>query len=106
MQVYNSAKLVVIFVMVFHMPYLFYLFRCNFSDMEIEMFFAKYDLDGDRTLDVSEIKTMLKDLEGLKSGKSLSPVTLLALSGSLLVLVFVFMMMKANKPSAPKTKEA
>lgn len=52
------------------------------------------------------LSKMLKDLEGLKSGKSLSPVTLLALSGSLLVLVFVFMMMKANKPSAPKTKEA
>ena len=22
-------------------------FRCNFSEMEIEMFFAKYDTDGD-----------------------------------------------------------
>ena len=22
-------------------------FRCNFSDLEIEMFFAKYDVDGD-----------------------------------------------------------
>ena len=38
--------------------------RCNFSDMEIEMFFAKYDLDGSRTLEVDEVKAMLSDLEG------------------------------------------
>ncbi|XP_018023502.1 polycystin-2 [Hyalella azteca] len=38
--------------------------KCNFSDMEIEMFFAKYDLDGNRTLEVDEVKMMLKDLEG------------------------------------------
>ena len=28
------------------------------------MFFAKYDLDGDRTLGVDEVKMMLQDLEG------------------------------------------
>ncbi|KAF2362187.1 EF-hand domain pair [Trinorchestia longiramus] len=38
--------------------------KCNFSDMEIEMFFAKYDLDGNRTLEVDEVKMMLRDLEG------------------------------------------
>ena len=40
------------------------MFRCNFSDIEIEMFFAKYDLDGTRTLEIDEVKMMLKDLEG------------------------------------------
>uniref|UniRef100_A0A6A7FVV9 Polycystin-2-like n=2 Tax=Hirondellea gigas TaxID=1518452 RepID=A0A6A7FVV9_9CRUS len=38
--------------------------KCNFSDMEIEMFFAKYDLDGNRSLSLNEVKMMLKDLEG------------------------------------------
>ena len=32
--------------------------------MEIEMFFAKYDIDGSRTLEVDEVRAMLKDLEG------------------------------------------
>lgn len=38
--------------------------KCNFSDMEIEMFFAKYDTDGTRLLDADEVKRMLTDLEG------------------------------------------
>lgn len=50
------------------------------------------------------LSKVLEDLKGLKSGKSPTPVTVLALSGSLLVLVFVFTMMKAAKPSPPKTK--
>ncbi|XP_068244650.1 polycystin-2-like [Palaemon carinicauda] len=38
--------------------------KCNFSDMEIEMFFAKYDTDGSRLLEADEVKRMLADLEG------------------------------------------
>ncbi|KAG7153275.1 Polycystin-2-like [Homarus americanus] len=40
--------------------------KCNFSDMEIEMFFAKYDTDGNRMLEEDEVKRMLADLEGQK----------------------------------------
>ncbi|CAG0885259.1 unnamed protein product [Darwinula stevensoni] len=40
--------------------------KCNFSDLEIEMFFAKYDMDGDRTLDEDEKRRMMSDLEGKK----------------------------------------
>lgn len=38
--------------------------RQNFSDMEIEMLFAKYDLNNDRELDADETKMMLADLDG------------------------------------------
>ncbi|XP_023215314.1 polycystin-2-like [Centruroides sculpturatus] len=38
----------------------------NFTDMEIEMLFAKYDVNGDRILDERETKYMLADLEGQK----------------------------------------
>lgn len=34
--------------------------------MEIEMFFAKYDTDGNRTLEQEEVMLMLADLEGQK----------------------------------------
>lgn len=34
--------------------------------MEIEMFFAKYDTDGNRTLEQEEVILMLADLEGQK----------------------------------------
>ncbi|KAK3861331.1 hypothetical protein Pcinc_044496 [Petrolisthes cinctipes] len=40
--------------------------KCNFSDMEIEMFFAKYDTDGNRMLEQDEVMRMLADLEGQK----------------------------------------
>ncbi|XP_045137075.1 polycystin-2-like isoform X3 [Portunus trituberculatus] len=40
--------------------------KCNFSDMEIEMFFAKYDTDGSRLLEQDEVRKMLSDLEGQK----------------------------------------
>ncbi|KAG0723242.1 Polycystin-2 [Chionoecetes opilio] len=40
--------------------------KCNFSDMEIEMFFAKYDTDGSRLLEQDEVRKMLADLEGQK----------------------------------------
>ncbi|KFM66211.1 Polycystin-2, partial [Stegodyphus mimosarum] len=36
----------------------------NFTDMEIEMLFAKYDLNNDRELDADETKMMLADLDG------------------------------------------
>ncbi|XP_013778837.1 polycystin-2-like [Limulus polyphemus] len=39
----------------------------NFTDVEIEMIFSKYDLDGNRVLDEIEMKQMLLDLEGQKS---------------------------------------
>lgn len=35
--------------------------------MEIEMFFARYDIDGDRLLQPNEIKRMLADLEGKRN---------------------------------------
>jgi hypothetical protein len=38
----------------------------NLSDQEIEMLFAKYDLDQNRELDEDELKSMLSDLEGKK----------------------------------------
>ncbi|XP_037791785.1 polycystin-2-like [Penaeus monodon] len=41
--------------------------KANFSDMEIEMFFAKYDTDGNRLLEADEVKRMLADLEGQKT---------------------------------------
>jgi len=37
--------------------------KCNFSDLEIEMFFAKYDLDGDGTLDGMEGGLLLNDID-------------------------------------------
>ena len=38
-------------------------FRCNFSDMEIEMFFARYDKDGDFIFDQDETDKIINDLE-------------------------------------------
>ncbi|XP_023235603.1 polycystin-2-like [Centruroides sculpturatus] len=38
----------------------------NFSEAEIEMWFAKYDIDGNRQLDEQETRQMLADLEGQK----------------------------------------
>lgn len=35
--------------------------------MEIEMFFAKYDTDGNRLLEADEVKRMLADLEGQRT---------------------------------------
>ncbi|GFS33468.1 polycystin-2 [Trichonephila inaurata madagascariensis] len=35
----------------------------NFTDMEIEMLFAKYDINNDRELDADETKMMLADLD-------------------------------------------
>ena len=37
--------------------------RCNFSDMEIEMFFAKYDVDGDGEFSFEEGAQLVEDLE-------------------------------------------
>uniref|UniRef100_A0A061QFY2 Putative PKD2 n=1 Tax=Cupiennius salei TaxID=6928 RepID=A0A061QFY2_CUPSA len=38
----------------------------NLSEMEIEMLFAKYDVDGNRELDEKEMNQMFADLEGQK----------------------------------------
>lgn len=38
----------------------------NFSDLEIEMFFSKYDKDANHELSMNETKHMLSDLEGQK----------------------------------------
>ncbi|KAM7305363.1 polycystin-2 [Ixodes scapularis] len=38
----------------------------NFSDMEIEMIFSKYDVDGNRELSEQETKEMMAHLEGQK----------------------------------------
>jgi len=40
--------------------------KCNFSDMEIEMFFAKYDLDGDGIFNFEEGLQIMDDLENDK----------------------------------------
>ena len=37
--------------------------RCNFSDMEIEMFFAKYDVDGDGIFSWDEGMQIINDLD-------------------------------------------
>ena len=39
----------------------------NLSDLEIEMLFAKYDIDQNRELDEDELKAMFDDLEGKKN---------------------------------------
>ena len=39
----------------------------DLSDQEIEMLFAKYDLDQNRELDEQELNAMFADLEGKKS---------------------------------------
>jgi len=38
----------------------------NLTDVEIEMLFAKYDLDSNRELDQNELQKMFQDLEGKK----------------------------------------
>merc|ERR1711936_1128445 len=37
--------------------------KCNFSDMEIEMFFAKYDVDGDGEFSYEEGQQLVEDLD-------------------------------------------
>ena len=37
-------------------------FRCNFSDMEIEMFFARYDVDGNFVFTANETNRILNDI--------------------------------------------
>ena len=44
-------------------PFTIYYLRCNFSDMEIEMFFAKYDVDGDGEFSYEEGQQLVEDLE-------------------------------------------
>ena len=39
------------------------MFRYNFSDMEIEMFFAKYDMDDDNVFGSEEGLKILKDID-------------------------------------------
>ena len=46
--------------------------RCNFSDMEIEMFFAKYDLDGDGIFSFDEGLAIMDDLENDKIDSDVS----------------------------------
>nr|QCO69757.1 polycystin-2 [Amphibalanus improvisus] len=41
--------------------------KCNFSDIEIEMFFSRYDRDGSRTLGGDEHQRMMADLEDEKN---------------------------------------
>merc|ERR1719219_1017980 len=40
--------------------------KCNFSEMEIEMFFAKYDTDGDGVFSWEEGAQIVEDLENDK----------------------------------------
>lgn len=52
-------------ILVWTFTYLFFnleIFRCNFSEMEIEMFFCRYDVDGDVKLDVTETYKILNDI--------------------------------------------
>ena len=46
-----------------HLNIWFSLVRCNFSDMEIEMFFAKYDVDGDGEFSYEEGQQLIEDLD-------------------------------------------
>ena len=39
-----------------------FFFRCNFSDMEIEMFFARYDKDGNFVFTPEETNEILNDI--------------------------------------------
>ena len=43
----------------------FIIFRANFSETEIEMFFSRYDVDGNTMLDHREAKKASEDI-GLK----------------------------------------
>ena len=36
--------------------------RCNFSDLEIEMFFARYDQDGNFVFTTTETNRILNDI--------------------------------------------
>ena len=38
-------------------------FRCNFSDLEIEMFFARYDRDGNFVFTTDETNRILNDID-------------------------------------------
>ena len=38
------------------------IFRCNFSDLEIEMFFARYDVDGNFVFTTDETNRILHDI--------------------------------------------
>ncbi len=62
-----TADLLVALIFVLNYIFLFtiqdYFCRCNFSDMEIEMFFAKYDLDGDGIFSMDEGAEIINDLE-------------------------------------------
>ena len=43
-------------------PYRFYNLRANFSNVEIEIFFAKYDTDG-QGINADEVAEVFEDLE-------------------------------------------
>ena len=47
-----------------YLYYFFLNFRMNFSDIEIEILFCKYDIDGSgNALDMDEVENMLEDLD-------------------------------------------
>ena len=51
------------YILYFYLFIIYIIYRCNFSDMEIEMFFAKYDDDGDGIFNMKEESLMIGDLE-------------------------------------------
>ncbi|XP_026464296.1 polycystin-2-like [Ctenocephalides felis] len=48
---------------------------CNFNDLEIEMFFAKYDINGERRIDENEKQKILDYLQGRNQENRQSGVT-------------------------------
>jgi hypothetical protein len=57
-----------------------FLLRHNFTDLEIGMFFAKYDINEDKEIEKEETMRILMDLEGRHViGKAISFVVFLFL---------------------------
>ena len=51
----------------------FYHFRCNFSDLEIEMFISQYDTNEDEQIDNSEAMEVFKDITDKKNITGVNP---------------------------------
>ena len=46
-----------------HFDLFFFNLRCNFSDLEIEMFFVRYDVDGNFEFNNEETGRILDDID-------------------------------------------
>ena len=52
---------------------LYHHFRCNFSDLEIEMFISQYDTNEDEQIDNSEAMEVFKDITDKKNITGVNP---------------------------------